>query len=202
MQRKTASETCERLRNLESTPLRRQCARFAQDHAEGIANARPELPRNINDRAGDIWEPLLALADLAGGPWPELARQATVALTANAHENSPMSGLLLDILVQFIHTDADRIYSRSLVARLNNSPDRPWSAMRNGKEISELWLSQQLRPYGIRPRTIRSGETTAKGYTKEDFTEVFRRYIPKSEVEAYLAASREPEPQPGPPPVA
>jgi hypothetical protein len=204
MQRKTASETCERLKNLESTPLRQQCARFAQDHAEAIANARPQVPPNMNDRAGDIWEPLLALADLAGGPWPELARQAAVALTANAHENSPMSSLLMDIALQFVHTDADRIYSRLLVAYLNNSPDRPWSAMRNGKEISELWLSQQLRPYGIRPRTIRSGETTAKGYTKEDFTEVFRMYIPRSEVDAYLAASRELEPQPdlSPAPVA
>ncbi len=85
MQRKTASEACERLKNLESTPLRRQCARFAQDHAQEIANASPEAPPNMNDRAGDIWEPLLALADLAGGPWPELARQAAVALSANAH---------------------------------------------------------------------------------------------------------------------
>jgi len=192
MQRKTASETCERLKNLDATPLRR---RFAQDHAEEIAQARPGLPPNMNDRAGDIWEPLLTLADLAGGPWPELARQAAVGLTASAQENCPMSTLLMDILVQFVHTSADRISSRSLVARLNNSPDRPWSSMRNGKEISELWLSQQLRPYGIRPRTIRAGEMTAKGYTMEDFTEVFRRYIPRSEVEAFIAASREPQPQ-------
>ena len=85
MQRKTASEACQRLKNLESTPLRRQCARFAQDHAQEIANASPEAPPNMNDRAGDIWEPLLALADLAGRPWPELARQAAVALSANAH---------------------------------------------------------------------------------------------------------------------
>jgi hypothetical protein len=200
MQRKTATETCERLKNLEATPLRRQCARFAQDHAEAIANAHPAVPSNMNDRAGDIWEPLLTLADLAGGPWPEQARQAAVGLTATAQESSPMAALLLDIAVQFIHTGADRIYSRSMVASLNDSPDRPWSAMRNGKEISELWLSQQLRPYGIRPRTIRNGEITAKGYTKEDFTEVFRRYIPRSDVEAYMAASREPEPQPDPEP--
>jgi hypothetical protein len=109
-----------------------------------------------------------------------------------------MTALLFDILLQFISATDDRIFSRSMVAALNDSPDRPWSAMRNGKEISELWLSQQLRPYGIRPRTIRDGEMTAKGYTKEDFTEVFQRYIPRSEVEAYFAALREPEPHPDP----
>ena len=30
----------------------------------------------MHDRVGDIWEPLLILADLAGGDWPNLARQS------------------------------------------------------------------------------------------------------------------------------
>jgi hypothetical protein len=195
MQRKTASETCERLRNLDVLPLRRQCARFAQDHAEAIANAHPPLPPNMNDRAGDIWEPLLTLADAAGGPWPDLARQAAEALTANAMENSPITSLLLDILMEFINTGADRIFSRHLLATLNESPDRPWSAIRNGREISDLWLSQQLRPYGVRPRTIRQGGMTAKGYTCDDMREVFRRYIPRSEVDAMFAPAPETEPE-------
>ena len=55
--------------------------------------------------------------------------------------------------MQFINTGADRIFSRHLLAALNESPDRPWSAMRNGPEISELWLSQQLRPCAIRRET-------------------------------------------------
>jgi hypothetical protein len=191
MQRKTERETCERLKDLDGTPLRRQCARFAQDHGEKIARAQPKLPAQMNDRAGDIWEPLLALADLAGGPWPELARQAAAGLTATAQENNPISALLFDIALQFIDKGAERISSRELVDRLNASPDRPWASMRNGKEINELWLSEKLRPYGVRPRTIRAGARTAKGYAGEDFTDIFQRYIPRSEVEAYLAASQE-----------
>ena len=50
--------------------------------------------------------------------------------------------------------------------------------MSKGKEITEMWLSQKLRSYGIRPRTMRQGELRAKGYFKEDFVEAFRRYIP------------------------
>ena len=46
---------------------------------------------------------------------------------------------------------------------------------------------------------MRTGQTTARGYASEEFTEVFRRYIP-SEIEVCRAASREPEPQPDPPP--
>jgi hypothetical protein len=182
MQRKTATEECERLRSLEAMPIRRQCARFVKDHAEAIAAACPAMPSQMNDRAGDIWEPLLALADLAGGPWPETARQAAAVLTAKAQETSPISSLLLDILMAFVNSGEEQIASRILVATLNESPDRPWAAARNGKEITELWLSQKLRPYGVRPRTIRMGETTAKGYVKDEFKEVFRRYISRAEL--------------------
>src|SRR5207244_2823404 len=83
MQRKTLAETCERLRNLDTTALRRKCARFVMDHAEAVAQARPQLPPGLADRTVDIWEPLLVLADLAAGPWPELARQAAAGLTAD-----------------------------------------------------------------------------------------------------------------------
>src|SRR2546427_12607782 len=101
MQRKTAKEECERLRNLETTALRRQCARFALDNSERIASAKPEIPAGLNDRAADVWEPLLALAELAGGDWPERARQAAAGLTASAEENSPMGALLLHIFGGF-----------------------------------------------------------------------------------------------------
>src|SRR5258708_33871212 len=81
MQRKTASEECERLRSLETSAIRRQCARFVMDHSNEIANAQPEIPSTLHDRAADIWEPLLALAALAGGDWPELAPQAACSLS-------------------------------------------------------------------------------------------------------------------------
>jgi len=188
MQRKTERESCERLKDLDATPLRRRCARFAQDQGERIATAAPAMPPDMNDRAGDIWEPLLALADLAGGPWPEWARQAAVGLTMSAQENSPMGSLLFGIALQFVNTGAQRLSSREIVTGLNDLPNRPWATLRQGREISELWLSEQLRPYGIRPRTIRIGQTTARGYHEEEFRDVFRRYIPKAEFDAYLSA--------------
>jgi hypothetical protein len=196
MQRKTAAEECERLKNLEATPLRQQCARFVLDHGEEIAGARPEAPSSLNDRAGDIWEPLLALADLAGGEWPEKARLAAAGLTGSAQENSPIGSLLLDILMVFIREDAERIHSRTLVEWLKCTGDRPWVEHLKGKEISEIWLAQQLRPYGVRPKTIWIGEIAARGYLKEDFGEVFPRYIPRSEVEAVRARVQAAEAQP------
>src|SRR5262249_44697140 len=86
MQRKKPEEKCERLQGLEAMELKRKCTRFVLDNREKIARAQPQIPVELNDRAGEIWEPLLVLADLAGGDWPERARQAAVALTANGPE--------------------------------------------------------------------------------------------------------------------
>jgi len=196
MQRKTPDEVCERLRNLEAAPLRQQCARFVRDHGERIAGARPEVPSCLNDRAADIWEPLLALADLAGGDWPEKARQAAVGLTLSAQENSPIGALFLDILLFLIREKATRIHSRTLVAGLTTILERPWAELRNGKAITESWLARELRPYGIRPKTIWIGGIVAKGYLKEEFGEAFRRYIPRSELEALRAPAPEAVVQP------
>jgi hypothetical protein len=81
------------------------------------------------------------------------------------------------------------MFSRDIVETLNAYTDRPWMVLRRGKEVTETWLSQQLRGYGLRPRTIWIGERSAKGYMEEDFTEVFRRYLPKSAVRALLDES-------------
>src|SRR4051794_17238632 len=70
MQRKTPGQECEKLRNLDGTILRRKCARFVLDHSKDIGSARPALPSDLNDRAADVWEPLFALAEVAGGEWP------------------------------------------------------------------------------------------------------------------------------------
>src|SRR2546425_3293010 len=139
MQRKMVNQHCERLRDLEATTVRRQCVRFVADHAPEIANARPGMPPSLNDREADFWEPLIVVADVVGGRWPELARQAAVGLTTSARENNPISSLLLDIWIQFLNVQADRLFSRTIVAALNEYEDRPWLELKKGKEITEVW---------------------------------------------------------------
>jgi hypothetical protein len=199
MQRKTRAEHCDRLRNLDAEDFKRKCARFVLDHAAEIAAAQPEIPDSLNDRAADIWEPLLVLADLAGGDWPSLARQAAISLTASAQESSPIASLLLDIFIVFTEEKSDRLFTRALLARLSRFADRPWAALHKGKEITDQWLAHQLRPYEIRPKTMRIGEVRAKGYLKEDFMDVFHRYISKSDIQALLDDT---EPSGPPPPSA
>jgi SAM-dependent methyltransferase len=134
---------------------------------------------------------LLVLADLAGGAWPLKSRQAAEDLTLRSEDRSPMGALLLDILIEFLAAKADRLFSRDLVFQLNHVPDRPWLENVRGNDITELWLGRQLRAYGIQSRTLRIGEARGKGYWREDFREVFARYIPKSESDALRAEWRE-----------
>jgi hypothetical protein len=194
MQRKTPKEQCERLRLLagEAESIRRQCARFVADHAADIASARPDIPPALNDRAADIWEPLFAIADLAGGDWPQFARQAATNLTASAQDQNPISSLLLDIAVVFTVTQTDRLFTRNLLIALNALTDRAWKELNKGKPINDLWLSRQLRPYGIRPRSFWIGGSQGRGYLKDDFHDVFRRYVPNSDLDALFQDTKTP----------
>ena len=167
--------------------FRQQCVRFVLDHSAQIAAAHPELPRNLSDRAIQIWEPLVILADLAGGDWPEATRQAAVGLSGRAEQHNPIGSLLFGIWLLFTTTDGGRMFSRTLVQGLNSLPDQPWGQMRSGKGITDAWLAAQLQPYGIKTRNMRIGEMQAKGYFEEDFQEAFQRYMSRSEVDALKA---------------
>jgi uncharacterized protein DUF3631 len=189
MHRKFPRESCDRLRNLATADVRRQCSRFVQEHAREIADATPEIPPNLSDRAAEIWEPLLAIADLAGGHWPDTARKAASALSASAQESNPIASLLLDILVAFVVSGEKRLLSRTLLSHLTASNDRPWMDLPKAQIINDRWLANQLRPYDVKPKYIRAGESHGRGYALEDFEEAFRRYIPKTELERLVQQS-------------
>ena len=150
--------------------------------------AKPEIPDPLNDRAADIWEPLLALADLAGGHWQKLARDAAVGLAGNLEESNPIGSLLLDIFVAFTLQKAQRLFTRDLLENLKRrSSGRPWTEVRNGKEINDIWLARQLRPFGIRPMTLWIDDNLAKGYRLDQFRDAFKRYISKADLDAFAA---------------
>jgi hypothetical protein len=186
LHRKTADEPCERLRKFDPGDIKRKCLRFVLDHKEQIAAAEPEIPRELNDRAADIWEPLFVIADLAGGPWPQLAREAAIGVAAASTDSNPISVLLFDVYIQFNFAKTDRLFSSDLVARLNAYHNRPWKDLLRGKPIDDRWLARQLSPYGIRPHNLRINGNQAKGYCQEDMLETIRRYVPKAEARALI----------------
>ena len=176
MRRKAPGEDVERLRldRLDLEPLRQQAARWAADHASAMRVADPEVPDKLNDRSADNWRALLAVADLAGGQWPEKAREAALDLCGHGdREDSIRVQLLADIRDAF--KDADRIATSSLLAHLHDLEVRPWGEWgRTQKPMSPHALAAQLRHFGISP----SKSHGWRGYWRRAFEDAWSRYSP------------------------
>ena len=145
-----------------------------------LAEARPKIPDVLTGRAADGWEPLFAIADGAGGNWPEDARDAAKVLSVRPDNSDGALSirLLADIKDAFAHASTDRIFSRDLLAALAMIEDAPWGEMpgRSGRPLSAHALGRLLRPYGIRSRDVRIPPTNGKGFLAEDFVDVWARY--------------------------
>ena len=91
MKRRRVGEEVERLRyrNVapEAEPLTDSLQAWAEAASPILRTANPELPDELSDRAADGWEPLLAIADLAGEPWATEARRAAGILSAQGDED-------------------------------------------------------------------------------------------------------------------
>ena len=71
-------------------------------------------PMPVEDRAADTWEPLVAVADLAAGSWPDRARAAAELLTAEHDDTGEVmtsTALLADCRTAF--SDARRCRPKS-----------------------------------------------------------------------------------------
>ena len=183
LRRKLPDESVQRLRHAEAglfTTLAAKLARFADDYREQVRVARPNLPEQLNDRAQDNWEPLLAIADVAGGKWPELARETALKLSYSDDANLTISvELLNDIRTIFDSWVDDRIPTANLIDELSSDDEMPWSTYnRNVEKIKPKQLANKLKPYGIKSKNINTGYgVVKKGYYKNDFKESFERYL-------------------------
>lgn len=183
LKRRAPNEPVERFRYrdaaLQATPLRESLTQWALQAAPALRDARPDIPDALDDRAADGWEPLLAIADLAGGEWAERGRRAALALsTGGAHEDESVGvRLLADIRAVFEETGLDRLSSGVLLEKLAAMEEAPWGDW-YGRPLTARGLAKLLKPYSIGPKTIRQGTDTAKGYWKAEFVDSWERYIP------------------------
>ena len=159
--------------------LGRMCARWAADNITLLRSIDPIVPSNLYNRAADNWQPLLAIADVAGGTWPERARSIAAA-TVDADQVKRI-GLLADVRDVFDAKGVDRIRSIDLVAALVTMEGHPWAEYgKSGKPLSANGLARMLANDKISPNTIRFGtgpDDTGKGYERKQFEDAFARYL-------------------------
>jgi hypothetical protein len=137
------------------------------------------IPDELDDRAADCWEPLLTIADWAGGRWPEQARIAAIELSADreAAEEGLGHVLLSDIRLVFEDRDIKRIHTVDLIHELKSMEDRPWAGL-GGRGLDPHYLAKQLKNYGVAPTNQRILGENLKGYSRADFENAWKRYVP------------------------
>lgn len=184
MRRRAPEEQIERLRldRLEGLEeIRSRGARWAADNEDVLRELDPEMPVELDDRAADNWRPLLAIADLAKGGWPEKARRAARLLSGSeeGEDSSIRVQLLCDIQDSFDERGVDRVFSDVLLGDLHKLQDRPWGEWgRSRKAMTRHALARMLKPFDVRPREVRMGDEHRKGYLLAHFEDAFARYLP------------------------
>lgn len=186
LQRRAPSEAVDRFRRRLAAPaageLREALVEALGTVTDALDQAWPDLPEALGDRAADSWEPLLAIADSAGGQWPTRARAAAVALSGsragNLDEVSLALRLLADLRTLFERKDTDRLLTAELIANLVADDEGPWGEVgRGGGPVTPHFLARRLQPYGVRPTLMRVGETVGRGYRQADLLPAWARYL-------------------------
>jgi hypothetical protein len=165
-------------------PLRRQITRWVNDWT---SDSDPEIPSEIDhDRMIDNWWPLLAIADAAGGDWPDHAREIMLRQyrAYDAAEDDGWDILLLkDIKDIFDELGEDRLFTRKILDKLHLLSERPWPEFPNkrgsAKPITDRQVARLLEPHGIKPKLIRlpNNERPGRGYERSWFEETWDRYV-------------------------
>jgi Protein of unknown function (DUF3631) len=187
LKRRAPGEPIERFRRRDADEraeiIRRNLVDWADQLDAPLAEARPELP-DIDDRAADAWEPLLAIADWAGGEWPAQARAAALELSAGTDEDDSHGvRLLADAWAVFEQRKLERLPTAELLAALNDDDEAPWATWGKGdKPLTARGLWALLRPFKIKPDKWRDEalDKTVRGYRRRDFEDSWRRYPPQA----------------------
>jgi Protein of unknown function (DUF3631) len=177
----------------EAEELRGRCETWAAENADELDGREPQWPAGIDNRAAELWWPLLVVAEHCG--WEDRARRAaTVCSTGgdDADEVPQQVLLLSDIRSAFNGQHA--IPTATLLHKLNELDESPWGARRRGEGLDARGLARMLRPFKVKPKTVRMGEQRAKGYHWDQFDDVFRRHLPAS-VTSVTSVTSEPQSQ-------
>ena len=200
MRRRAPTEHVDPYRTRRDAPplnqLRDQLADWARQQLRELQHATPEMP--LEDRAADTWEPLIAIADLAGGDWPTRARTAAVTMTgaeAQQEEDTSASVRLLADLRE-VFGAAEALYTTTILEALHKLEDAPWPDW-YGHPLSTRDLAKLLRPYDIRSKSVREHGTgpSLKGYARADLHDAWQRYAPPTPQATHPPQDSEPPAQ-------
>lgn len=173
----------------ETALLKRALTRWASTAVEALRGAEPAMPEGLRDRAEEVWEPLVAIADLAGDDWPARARQAAWELNGDSADSESIGVQLLGaIRAVFDETGAERLLTIDLLRALVERETEPWPGWW-GRDVDQakdgevprkpaMELARYLKPFEVQPIPMRTESQRGRGYERAAFADAFARYLP------------------------
>lgn len=139
----------------QAEPLRDSLSEWVRDVADTLTEARPVMPDGVEDRPAEVWEALLAVADQAGGDWPDRARKACTHFTRSADTADTSIGVRLLADLRRLYPDGtNEMTTADIVKKLVGIDEAPWADLW-GKPLDSNRLARELARYGVRPRQYR-----------------------------------------------
>lgn len=179
MRRRAPDETVEQFRIRHVAPAAEVLKNRLAEWVAGLDfKSDPQLPAGVTDRAAECWEPLLLLAEAAGGDWLKRAQKAALHFVSGGRDDAVSPGVeLLEHIRDAFAVDAkDKLWTDALLQRLHNRAESPWKGVL-GKPLDDRGLATRLRGFGIRSQDIKLDDKVKKGYRAADFADAWKRYL-------------------------
>jgi hypothetical protein len=181
MRRRAPDEPVEpyrrRIHQPQGERLRKRLEAWSATVVERLRETIPDMPEGVADRDADVWEPLISIADVIGGHWPQRARVAAVTLVTLLKRATPSLGvqLLKDMKTAF--ADDNQRSTSAILSELYNLNESPWADIR-GKALTDRGLAKRLGKYDIKPKLVRFPDgVILRGYERGDFLDAWKRYL-------------------------
>lgn len=179
MKRRAPHERVERWRfregQAEGHDLRQRLAEWA-DGLDGLG--LPDDLDDVSDRVADVWEPLFAVADAAGGRWPAAVRDACRVLSATAPSEVSLRVRLLSDLRDVWPGAVSFVSTADLLRSLSEMEEGPWGpgGPFGDHGLTPRKLGHLLGQYGV--KSAHSDDKAHRGYRRHDLTDPWSRYLP------------------------
>lgn len=194
LNKRKSTEPIERFRFLkadqEIEPLRNRLDAIAPRITELLVGADPALPESLEDRQMDNFSPLAAVADLAGGMWPSLARSSFLSLNREVTNLVGSTSIGVELLraVRDLFLEAGdpaALSSLDVLRGLYERSEGPWAArygcpdLPSERQRGAQRLAHDLGSFGVRPKSVRLPDgSTPRGYSRADLADPWARHAP------------------------
>ena len=166
-------------------PYQRRLRRWVADVTDGLRTIEVVTPGELGARQCDVWRPLLAIAEAASVTWAQKARAAALALHGVAEEEGDYGLRMLGDVREIFRArgNPDAAFTSTILEVLCAREDSPWPEYtRQDKPITPRGVAILLGRFGIKPTTVRIGETVGKGYKLEALEPAFATYLTPPEL--------------------